>query len=89
MDKQLSSSKTFLCCYLLCNVVLMPIVNGERIKRERVERGLGLQEFARLCGVDAGNLSRIERGLSGARMVTLRRIAAGLKVPLTEIAAFS
>lgn len=41
-----------------------------------------------MCGVDAGNLSRIERGKAGARMATLRQIAAALDVAITEIAVF-
>jgi transcriptional regulator with XRE-family HTH domain len=67
----------------------MPTVNGTAIRDRRIEKGLGLQEFARLCGVDAGNLSRIERGKAGAHMATLRRIAAQLDVPLRDIAVIS
>ena len=64
----------------------MPAPNGEAIKKLRIARGLGLNEFARECGIDPGNLSRIERGISGAHMATLRRIAEALGVPLAEIA---
>ncbi len=41
-----------------------------------------------MCEVDAGNLSRIENGKAGARMATLRQIAAALDVAITEIAVF-
>jgi transcriptional regulator with XRE-family HTH domain len=67
----------------------MATPDGVAIQSKRLERGLGLQEFARMCGVDAGNLSRIERGKAGARMATLRQIAAALDVAITEIAVFS
>lgn len=67
----------------------MPTANGSAIREKRIEKGLGLQEFARRCGVDAGNLSRIERGQSGAHMATLRRIAAELEVPIRDIALIS
>jgi transcriptional regulator with XRE-family HTH domain len=66
----------------------MATPDGAAIQSKRLERGLGLQEFARMCGVDAGNLSRIERGKAGARMATLRQIAAALDVAITEIAVF-
>lgn len=62
--------------------------DGTAIRSKRLEQGLGLQEFAQKCGVDAGNLSRIERGKAGARMATLRQIAAALDVAIAEIAVF-
>lgn len=61
--------------------------NGESIRTRRIARGFGLNEFARACGIDPGNLSRIERGQSGARMATLRRIAQELGVSISEIAS--
>jgi transcriptional regulator with XRE-family HTH domain len=70
----------------MCIVVIVN-PNGEFIRTRRIERGYGLNEFARACGIDPGNLSRIERGQSGARMATLRRIAQELGVSISEIAA--
>lgn len=67
----------------------MPAPKGAAIKKLRLTRGFGLNEFARRCGIDPGNLSRIERGVSGAHMATLRRIAEALDVPLAEIADLS
>jgi transcriptional regulator with XRE-family HTH domain len=60
--------------------------NGESIRTRRIERGYGLNEFAKACEIDPGNLSRIERGQAGARMATLRRIARELGVSISEIA---
>jgi transcriptional regulator with XRE-family HTH domain len=35
---------------------------GKQVKKERLARGLGLVEFAKLTGLNAGHLSRIENG---------------------------
>lgn len=64
----------------------VPTPRGEAIRKLRIELGLGLNEFAQRCGIDPGNLSRIERGQAGARMATLRRIAQALGVQISEIA---
>lgn len=37
---------------------------GDYFKRKRMELGLPLREFCRKNGFDAGNISRIERGLA-------------------------
>jgi len=37
---------------------------GNRLRAMRLAAGLGLQAFCRLAGQDAGNYSRIERGLT-------------------------
>ena len=39
---------------------------GEFFKEKRIELGLTLREFCRKNGFDAGNMSRIERGLARA-----------------------
>ena len=39
---------------------------GDFFKRKRMELGLTLREFCRKNGFDAGNISRIERGLARA-----------------------
>ena len=36
---------------------------GEFFKRKRIETGLTLREFCKEKGLDAGNISKIERGL--------------------------
>ena len=39
---------------------------GDFFKRKRIELGLTLREFCRKNGFDAGNISKIERGLARA-----------------------
>ncbi len=70
-------------------VVAMPVPNGAAIRAKRLEQGLGLKEFARASGVDPGNLSRIERGMSSAHMATLRRIAAALDLTVADISVMT
>ena len=53
---------------------------GQRIRACRVAQGLTLDEFARLSGISAPALSRIETGKRDPRLTTLARIAAGLRV---------
>ena len=64
----------------------MPDIDGAAIRTKRLERGFGLKEFAKASGVDAGNLSRIERGVAKAHMATLRKIAAALDLAVSDIA---
>lgn len=39
---------------------------GQFVKRRRLEKEIGLREFAELVGVEASNYSKIERGLKRA-----------------------
>jgi transcriptional regulator with XRE-family HTH domain len=58
---------------------------GKRIRAARQQRGLSLNRLARLLEIDAGNLSRIERGRQ--RMTDERRvlIARGLGTTVDEL----
>lgn len=58
---------------------------GANIRFWREQRGIGLNELARLSGVDRGNLSKIEAGSSGASLESLAKIAAALRVPLAYL----
>ena len=51
---------------------------GRRIREEREDRQLTLQELAHDVGIDGPRLSRIERGLRGIDTLVLRRIAVRL-----------
>lgn len=58
---------------------------GANIRFWREQREIGLNELARLSGVDRGNLSKIEAGSAGASVETLAKLAAALKVPLAYL----
>jgi transcriptional regulator with XRE-family HTH domain len=55
--------------------------------RRRLEVGLAQSELAKEINVTQTTLNRIERGLSGARMSTLRRLAERLDVPIYDLYA--
>ncbi|MGE7432788.1 helix-turn-helix domain-containing protein [Kitasatospora sp. NPDC001175] len=59
--------------------------NGTAIRAIRKAQKLSLREVAARTSRDAGFLSRVERGESGASEDTLRRIAAALTVPVAAI----
>ena len=56
---------------------------GRRIKDLRGE--LAQEQLALAAGISTSTLSRIERELYQPRLPTLRKIAAALGVPLTEL----
>ena len=56
---------------------------GARIRAVRNAQGLSLDQLARLTGISAPALSLIETAKRDARLTTLARIAAALRVPLS------
>jgi len=60
---------------------------GTRIKQIREERGIEARELAKLAGIDAANLSRIENGKYSVGIDILSKIAAALgkKIDLVDI----
>ena len=51
---------------------------GGRIRQIREERGMEARDLARLAGIDAANLSRIEKGRYSVGLDILSKIAAAL-----------
>lgn len=60
---------------------------GNRIRQIREERGIEARNLAKLAGIDAANLSRIENGKYSVGIDILSKIAAclGKKIDLVEI----
>ena len=58
---------------------------GKVIRQLRVAKGLTLEELAHLAEMDAGNLSRIERGKQRYSPATLEKIAAALGIPIYQL----
>lgn len=57
---------------------------GERLKEIRTNRGLTLDDAAKITAVSKPMLGQIERGQSIPTITTLWKIATGLKVPLSS-----
>lgn len=57
---------------------------GLRLRELRRLRGLTTRELAARSGVSTSMINQIETGTSGTSVSSLRRIAAGLDVPLAE-----
>jgi transcriptional regulator with XRE-family HTH domain len=60
---------------------------GSAIRAARTKKGLTLNQLAHQAGVDAGNLSRIERGLQSVGIEPLRAIARALGVTVDTLAS--
>ena len=58
---------------------------GENLRALRNQRQLSLGQLAELCDVSKVVLSQIERGEANPTVNTIWKIAAGLKVPYTEL----
>lgn len=58
---------------------------GRSLRQAREARGLNLHELARLSGVSAPALSLIETGKRDPRLTTLNRIAAALRIALSDL----
>ena len=58
---------------------------GEQIRQIRRDRGKTLEDVAFSAGTDAGNLSRIERGLQACSAEMLARIATALEVSVSTL----
>lgn len=58
---------------------------GTKIRALRTSRGMTVTELARLAGVSTGLISQVERALADPSLVTVRKIARALDVPLFSL----
>lgn len=58
---------------------------GENIKRMRKSKGLTQKQLGDLCGIDASNIGKYERGLQDPRTSTLEKIAEVLNIDIFEL----
>ncbi len=61
---------------------------GERIRNERLARGLSQQELANLCNLELSQINRIELGKINTSVSHLFLIAEKLGVPPQELITF-
>jgi transcriptional regulator with XRE-family HTH domain len=58
---------------------------GKRIAKVRRSKGLSIERLAYEMGISKGNLSDIENGKKNPRYTTLRAIAEGLDLGLSQL----
>lgn len=58
---------------------------GNAIRNARTGQGLSQEELADLCGLDRSYLGGVERGQRNLGIVAIGRIAAALKISLSEL----
>ncbi len=57
---------------------------AKRVRELRSERGMTLQDVARLTGLSKGLLSKVENGVVSPPIATLAKLAEALEVPIGE-----
>ena len=60
-------------------------VNGQRLRRLRVERALTLRALAERSGVSYDTINKLELGQRPARLSTIRKLAEALSVEPKEL----
>ena len=60
-------------------------VVGQSVREARQNLGLSQEKFALVCKLDRTYISDVERGERNISLLNLRKIAKGLKVPLSQL----
>lgn len=58
---------------------------GTNLRAARKNLKLSQEELSARCGVQAGEISRIERGLRDPQVSTVEKLAVGLELPLARL----
>ena len=58
---------------------------GDKIRALRKSRKMTIPELSGITGMDAGNISRLERNLQGYSMASIKKIAEALNVDISEL----
>jgi len=61
---------------------------GEHLKALRESQKLTFREFSTLSQVNTGDLVKYENGESGPNLITIKKLALGLKIHPTELLDF-
>ena len=62
-----------------------PQLDGEKLRRLRLERALTQMELSRMTGLSVDAISRLENELRSAQVSTVRRLAQALGVEPWEL----
>ena len=60
---------------------------GKRIREERTKAGLTLEELAEASSISPSFLAYIEYGKKKASLVTIKKLADGLRIPIARLFA--
>jgi transcriptional regulator with XRE-family HTH domain len=58
---------------------------GSNLKRERERRELSMSRLAKMAGMHASEISRLEKGSRDPRLSTMVRLARALEIPLDDL----
>lgn len=58
---------------------------GKRVRAERTKAGLTLEELAEASSISASFLAYVEQGKKKASVVTVKKIADGLRIPMADL----
>jgi transcriptional regulator with XRE-family HTH domain len=58
---------------------------GLRVREIRTETSLSQEELAHRAGLDTSQIGRIERGVVNTSLSVIKRLADGLKVPVSDL----
>lgn len=58
---------------------------GNHVRELRTARGWSQEEFADRCGINRSHMGEVERGQVKATLGTLKKIAKGLDMTLSEL----
>ena len=62
-----------------------PELDGEKLRRLRLEQALTQMELSRMTGLSVDAISRLENELRSAQVSTVRRLAEALRVEPREL----
>ena len=62
---------------------------GNTIRTTRKTKGFAQQNIAALCDSEKANLSRVESGKTNSTIITLKKIAEVLQVPVADLVQVS
>lgn len=61
---------------------------GNKVRQERLKRGLSQEEFAEIVGVHRTYIGMIERAEKNITLVNIEKIAKALKIPVNKLLVF-
>lgn len=61
---------------------------GNKVRQERLKRGLSQEDFAEIVGVHRTYIGMIERAEKNITLVNIEKIAKAFRIPVNELLVF-